>query len=269
MTTFEVGERVDVAIKSVLDQSYQNIELIIVDDASQDGTWQIVQAWAKRDQRVKCLRMGRNGGTYVAKNIGLCHAKGAFVTCHDSDDWSHPLKIERQIKPLLADSRLVASTSHWLRMRDDGVYFARAVHPLLRMNLSSTLFRREPVISNMGIWDTVRTGADSEFLARLRLVFGRSSVHRIAQPLSLGSHRPNSLMTARATGYSSAGVSSQRLAYWEAWSRWHINALRSRCMPRLPSDIASLAAARPFSIPPEIELADTEIAACLRSIEGG
>lgn len=264
MTCFRTGGRISAAIESVLNQSWRNLELIVVDDASDDDTAQVVQAWVERDARVRLLRLPVNGGTYLAKNIGLQSARGEFVTCHDSDDWSHPLKIETQLRPLLADEALVATTSHWLRMRDDGVFTVRQTHPLMRLNPSSPLFRRERVMREAGAWDCVRTGADSEFLARLRLVFGKRAVLRIARPLALGAHRPGSLMTDAATGYDETGFSPQRLAYWEAWGHWHIDCLRRDMKPRLPADLpgmAELAAQRPFAAPARIALSAEQIRA--------
>ena len=269
MTTFRTGARASVAIESVLQQSYRNIELIVVDDASGDDTPDMVQAWAERDQRVKLIRLRRNGGTYLAKNVGLQMARGEFVTCHDSDDWSHPLKIERQVRPLLENKQWVATISHWVRMQDDGFFYARPVHSLMRFNPSSPLFRREQVLAQAGAWDCVRTGADSEFLARLRLVFGKHAIKRVVQPLSLGAHRADSLMTASSTGYSDTGISPQRLAYWEAWSRWHIEVLRRKALPRLPLDMVRLAAERPFEAPAEIVLSDADVRGCLASAEYG
>lgn len=251
MTTYNTGKRADVAIESLLNQSYKNIELIVVDDASKDDTPEIVQAWTERDSRVKLIRLECNSGTYVAKNIGLRDAAGEYVTCHDSDDWSHPFKIERQVRPLIENPRLVATTSHWVRMQDDGVYYARPVHPLMRLNPSSPLFRKEEVLRHAGIWDCVRTGADSEFLARLKVVFGKKAVKRVVQPLALGSHRPDSLMTASSTGYSETGVSPQRLAYWEAWGAWHLRELRAGRTPFVPAD---LLAERRFSAPEPIRV---------------
>jgi hypothetical protein len=260
MTTYRTGKRADTAIASVLAQSYRNIELIVVDDASGDDTPAIVRDWAKRDSRVTFIPLECNVGTYAAKNIGLRYAEGAFVTCHDSDDWSHPLKIEHQVRPLLDDPRLVATTSHWVRMQDDGVYYARQLHPLMRLNPSSPLFRRKEVLERAGAWDCVRTGADSEFLARLRLVFGKRAVKRVAQPLSLGSHRPDSLMTAGSTGYSDTGVSPQRLAYWEAWGEWHIRELHAKRTPFVP---AELLAERRFDAPESIVVPSSEIEKCM------
>src|SRR5688572_25469083 len=100
MTTFNTSSRVEAAIASVLGQSWRNLELIVVDDASQDDTHKRVQSLAARDARLRFIRLPRNAGTYVAKHVGLQHALGEFVTCHDSDDWSHPCRIERQLAPL-------------------------------------------------------------------------------------------------------------------------------------------------------------------------
>ena len=265
MTTFRTGHRADAAIASVLAQSYRNLELIVVDDASDDETPAIIEDWAARDDRVRSIRLGCNGGTYIAKSIGLEHARGEFVTCHDSDDWSHPLKIQRQVRPLLADRRLVATTSLWVRIQDDGDYYARPVHPLMRINPSSPLFRRKEVVEGMGIWDCVRTGADSEFMARMRLVFGRKAVKRIAQPLALGAHRADSLMTASSTGYSDAGLSPKRLDYWEAWSKWHIDCLAKRAKPRMPSRLGEMLAERPFAVASEMMVDADHIRACIES----
>lgn len=261
MTTFRTGERVSAAIESLLNQSYRNLEIIVVDDASGDATPDIVAALACRDARVRLVRLPVNGGTYLAKSIGLQLAHGEFVTCHDSDDWSHPVKIERQVQPLLGDSSLVATTSQLIRMQDDGVFYARSVYPLTRFNPSSPLFRRELVIQRMGGWDMVRTGADSEFYARLRLIFGHRAVKRVAQPLALSSHREGSLMTASDTGYSGAGMSPQRLAYLEAWSHWHLDCLRKGALPYLPQALEELAEERRFAAPHEVVLTAAQVRA--------
>lgn len=234
MTTHQTRDRVGPAIESLLTQTWRNLEVVVVDDASTDGTAEQVHALAERDARVRCLPLPVNVGTYVAKTIGLAHATGEFVTCQDSDDWAHPQKLALQMRPLLADPRLVATTSKWVRLSDDGHWHARAVHPLTRLNPASPLFRRREVERLTGLWDAVRTGADSEFLARLRLVFGADAVRGVPLPLTFGAHRANSLMTAADTGYSPGGLSPARQAYWEAWTRWHIATLRTGHLPAMP-----------------------------------
>lgn len=260
MTTFESQERLHSVIESILQQSYTNIELLIVNDASRDATAEIIQEWVKNDARVKYIQLNTNVGTYVAKNIALMRSCGEFVTCHDSDDWSHPLKLEMQVKPLLKNKELVATTSCWVRLDEQGFYYARLVHPLMRINPSSLLFRRELVVRYAGIWDCVRTGADSEFLARLLLVFGRKAVKKITKPLSFGSHRADSLMNASVTGYCEVGTSPQRLSYWESWNDWHIQELSSGHKPFISSDMLLK---RQFEAPESIMVAQDDIRKCL------
>ncbi|HEH9408456.1 TPA: glycosyltransferase family 2 protein [Aeromonas salmonicida] len=249
VTTFNTGYRAEVAVSSLLAQSHQTLELIVVDDASCDDTPQRLEALARRDSRIRLIRLPRNVGTYAAKRIGLAEAQGEFVTCHDSDDWSHPEKLSRQLAPMLVDPSLVCTVSNWVRMQDNGIFYARPVYPLSRLNPSSPLFRRERVLREAGAWDCVRTGADSEFLARLKLVFGAKAVRKVDQPLTLGSHRANSLMTAIETGYTQTGIAPQRQLYWEAWSQWHINSLAAGRLPFIDVSMSPTKSDRPFVVP--------------------
>jgi hypothetical protein len=259
MTAYRAETHIAAAIESLQRQSWRNLEIVVVDDASDDGTFDIVQAMARADARIRCLRLPRNAGTFVAKNVGLAHARAEFVTCHDADDFAHPERIQRQVEPLLRDERWIFTTSNWVRMQDDGIYHARPVHPLMRLNPASPLFRKSVVLRQAGAWDCVRTGADSEFHARLRLVFGTRALRRIPLPLTFGAHRPGSLMTSPATGYDANGMSPTRLAYWEAWSHWHVAALRAGTRPKLPAPDLP----RSFAAPAEIDVPSDILAACL------
>lgn len=249
MTAHNNEDRIGPAIESLLAQSWRNLEVVVADDASTDGTADVVQALAERDTRVRYLRMPHNAGTYAAKTAAFGQSTGEFVTCHDSDDWSHPLRLAWQIRPLLAHPKRVATTSRWVRLTDAGQFHARSVYPLTRLNPASPLFRRQAVEQHAGLWDTVRTGADSEFLARLKLVFGRQSVQALAVPLAFGAHRPGSLMTATDTGHDTHGLSPGRLAYWEAWTRWHIATLRAGGKPVMPRGQSDRETPRPFAFP--------------------
>jgi len=260
MTAFRSAERIVSAIDSLLGQTYQDLEVVVIDDASDDSTEAAVKAIAARDGRVRYIRLPVNVGTYVAKSIGLRQARGEYVTCHDSDDWAHPQKIAFQMQPLLEDASVVFTTSNWVRVQDDGIFYARPVHPLMRINPASPLFRKSVVLDRAGAWDWVRTGADSEFLARLKLVFGHRGMRRIQKPLTFGAHRPDSLMTAAGTGYNQHGVSPTRLDYWEAWGHWHIEALRAGRPPKLPVDMLS---ERLFEAPEAISVSRATIARCL------
>ncbi|HYN39311.1 MAG TPA: glycosyltransferase family A protein, partial [Rhodospirillales bacterium] len=102
---------IDTALSGLASQSWRNLEIIVVDDASEDGTSDRVRAWADREPRIRLIRAASAGGPYCAKNLALQLARGQFVTFHDSDDWSHPRRVERHVLPLLADPKLCATTS--------------------------------------------------------------------------------------------------------------------------------------------------------------
>lgn len=262
MTAYESADRIAPAIQSLLTQTYRNLEVLVIDDASGDTTGEVVQALARLDSRVRYLKLPVNVGTFVAKSIGFHLTKGDFVTCHDSDDWAHPEKIALQMAPLLGDSKVVFSTSHMVRMRDDGYFYARQIYPLTRLNSSSLLFRKDVVFSRCGLWDLVRTGADSEFLARLKIVFGPKAMRRINKPLSFCAHRPNSLMTSATSGYNDHGIAPDRLTYWESFTHWHIHELRQGRLPKLPPLEASLSHRR-FEVPESIKVPPEDIEQCL------
>lgn len=258
ITTYNDEDRIKTAIESLRQQSYTNIEMIVVDDASTDNTKDQVEEIAKIDSRLKYLRMPINVGPYVAKSAGFLVAQGEFITCHDSDDWSHPCKIEQQVKPLLDNSYLVATTSKWVRLSDDGVAYARSTFPFLRLNPSSLMVRKSVMESWIGFWDCVRTGADSELIARIRAVMGTSSIAMINKPLSLGSHRINSLMTSGKTGMDTGSIRKERLDYWEAWSSWHIS---QTIHGKRPYN-ALLNSFREYEVPNELNISESDIEAC-------
>ena len=263
-TTYNNIDRLEQSILSLRQQSYAHIEIIIIDDASTDGTDQRVAQWMEEDARIRYIRLPRNVGTFAAKTLGLMAAQGEFVTCQDSDDWAHPRKIEYQLMPLLKNKSLMFSMSQLLRISDEGVFYARRAFPFLRLNPASPMFRRKEVLERVGAWDCVRTGADSEFLHRLKLVFGPKGYIDIKKPLTLGAHRANSLMTAPDTGYDEHGVSTVRLAYWDAWMHWHLDCLKRGEVPKLSA--MPWRQARAFDVPEKLFVPPEDIQLCVDGV---
>jgi hypothetical protein len=243
------AELVEAAIGSLLDQTWRNLEILAVDDASTDSTLEKLHRLAARDSRVRILSHSRNAGPYAARMTALAVAQGEFVTCHDSDDWAHPQRIEKQVLPLVRHRHLTATVSDWVRMADDGTFYVRKSWPLIHHNPASVMFRRRDVLDRMGGFDLVRAGADSEFYERLKVVFGASRVRRVKGILAIGSHRAGSLMNDPEIGVTNHVLSPSRLAYWEAWRRWHVETLRAGQKPFMPPD-----GQRPFEAPRELLL---------------
>lgn len=228
MPTYNGAKWIRAALASLLAQTYVDTEILVADDASTDATAGIVREMAARDSRIRLLQLSLNSGPYVARNLALGQARGQFVTCHDSDDWAHPQRIALQVGALLRRPERVFSTSRWVRVQEDGLFYARSVYPLTRLNPASPLFRRQPILDRAGVYDTARTGADSEFTDRLKVVFGLKAWHRMSQPLAFGAHRSGSLMTDPQTGIARGTTNPERLAYWESWVWRHIDILSRR-----------------------------------------
>lgn len=83
-------------IRSVLDQTHANLEIVAVDDASSDATVAIVEGMA--DRRIKIVRMETNGGAGRARNAGIDAASGDYLALLDSDDRWYPDKLEQQLR---------------------------------------------------------------------------------------------------------------------------------------------------------------------------
>lgn len=89
-------------LDSVSSQSLQDIQIICVDDGSTDGSLEILQQYAARDERIDVVHLPENGGIAVARNEGLRIANGEYVMILDSDDWLAPDAIEKAYKSVTA-----------------------------------------------------------------------------------------------------------------------------------------------------------------------
>lgn len=102
LPTYNRSNYLERAIKSVLDQSFQEWELIIVDDASTDDTFKVLKKWQEKDGRIKVLRNKKNNysANGISKNLndGIHIAKGKYIARLDDDDyWCHKDKLKMQV----------------------------------------------------------------------------------------------------------------------------------------------------------------------------
>ena len=85
------------AIESILTQTLSDLELIVVDDCSMDGSAAIARDYAGRDERVRMIQHDRNRGSASARNSGVAASRGQFIAAMDSDDISLPQRLEKQV----------------------------------------------------------------------------------------------------------------------------------------------------------------------------
>lgn len=85
---YKVEPYLDRCVQSIVDQTYSNLEIILVDDGSPDNCPAMCDAWAEKDSRIKVIHK-KNGGLSDARNAGLNTAAGTYIAFVDSDDWIH------------------------------------------------------------------------------------------------------------------------------------------------------------------------------------
>ena len=86
---YKVEPYLNKCIESIVNQTYKNLEIILVDDGSPDNCPAICDSWAEKDSRIKVIHK-ENGGLSDARNAGMVHATGEYIAFVDSDDYIDP-----------------------------------------------------------------------------------------------------------------------------------------------------------------------------------
>lgn len=98
MPAYNSGKFIAEAINSVISQTYQNWELLVIDDGSLDNTYKVISEFEKKDSRIKPLKNDRNMGVSATRNRGIELASGEWIAFLDSDDMWNPKKLEKQLE---------------------------------------------------------------------------------------------------------------------------------------------------------------------------
>lgn len=116
LPTHNRSELLPRTITSLLNQTFQDFEIIIIDDASQDNTPEIIQEMVKADPRIRSIRSDKNIGPGAARNLGVAQAGGEFIAIMDDDDIALPLRLEKQLYEFEIDQQidLVFSCVGWV-----------------------------------------------------------------------------------------------------------------------------------------------------------
>ncbi len=236
------------AVGSLLAQTWTNLEIIIVDDASPESFMPLFDACERLDPRIRVIHHETNQGTYGARNTAMAAATGEFLTFQDSDDFSHPRRIERQVTPLLADEALIATRSDSIRVNQDLV-IAMPGSAHIQSNASSLLFRLRPVRERIGYFDRARKSADTEFTKRIEVAFG-TGLMEVARRAPLALVRLNDASLSRSE-FKPGWRHPARTSYREAYEFWH-GMIAEGASPYLPAERSP----RRFPIPQRFAVDD-------------
>jgi glycosyltransferase involved in cell wall biosynthesis len=226
LPTWNSEETIIPSINSILNQSYSNIELIVIDDCSTDETWNKIVEAAKRDTRLRIYKNSVNVGPYVSRNLGINISRGEYVTCQDADDWSHPQRIEKQVD-YIEKNNVNACMCGIIRMDFSG-RITRINPPgpntmdcITRSGFVSLMIKRIYLRDKIGYWDNVRFGADSELIKRTALL-NQMVIPTIFSPMIICFDNPNGLTNHPIFGHNQTnGISNYRLQYAHFFKTWH------------------------------------------------
>lgn len=99
-------------IDSILNQTYENWELLIIDDCSTDQSRAVIQQYVNQDSRIQLICLEQNSGAAVARNTGIEKATGRYIAFLDSDDTWHPEKLEKQLDFMLKNNYAFTYTQY-------------------------------------------------------------------------------------------------------------------------------------------------------------
>lgn len=142
------------AIESIQNQTYKNLEIIIVDDGSTDETPKILSSLAKKDKRIKILTNKRNLNIASSLNRGIKLAKGSYIARMDADDISLPNRIEKQIKYLLAHPDIVILGGQCKTIDVNNKIIGHKLFPVTDKQIRDALYYENPIQHPTVIFNT-------------------------------------------------------------------------------------------------------------------
>ena len=155
---YGVEKYISQCLDSIINQSYKNLDIIVINDGTKDRSAEIAKKYAGKDSRIKVYDY-ENGGLSVARNRGLEHAKGEYISFVDGDDWLHPdfyKKLAAALETNNADiakcsfiqtdtatEKIIGFQGSKSKKADFGLYFSKGILWIVVWN---ALYKREIVI---------------------------------------------------------------------------------------------------------------------------
>ncbi|MCK5535976.1 MAG: glycosyltransferase family 2 protein, partial [Bacteroidales bacterium] len=144
------------AIDSVLSQTYQNWEMIIVDDVSSDRSNDIIEEYIKKDNRIKLIKLAKNSGPSVARNKAIHLANGRYIAFLDSDDCWHSSKLTKQLS-FMQEQDIALSYTGYYRIKEESGEIIDQIHVPKKVDYNELL--KQNIIGCLtAIYDTHKIG---------------------------------------------------------------------------------------------------------------
>ena len=178
------------AITSVLNQTYANFELIVVDDCSTDNSRQIISEI--KDVRVKLLKLPQNSGAAVARNYGIKHSKGDYISLLDSDDFYEPQFLQQTFNTISKTDSSIGFSWSGVRYLENGKAYDKIWEPKrlnnpyitflnsLHIGTNSGITFKQSIFNKVGYFnESLPAAEDTDFFLRLTQHFDYIVVPKI------------------------------------------------------------------------------------------
>lgn len=227
LPVYRVEDYLTRCLDSIFEQAGPEVEVVAVDDASDDGSAKILAWYADRHPTLRVVTLERNGGLGAARNVGIAYANGRYVWCVDSDDWLPEGAVAAVTERLrhLAPDLLITG---YARVHPDGLV---EHHPVTAAAANGILpevftFAEEPGLLDV-LWIACNKVIRRDFLAECGLTFGPGWYEDIAfvVPLMLSARRISAVdrycyaYRQRPAGAITQTVSERHFEVFDQWSR--------------------------------------------------
>ncbi len=145
MPVYNTERFLHASLNSILKQTYENWELICVDDASTDNSLKILKSYAKKDKRIHVFGQNTNQGVSRTANFALRKAKGTLVARMDADDIMLPRRIEKQVRFLNNNPKVVAVGGQCLLINEKGKKIGSKSFPLNHEAIYKMIYQAMPI----------------------------------------------------------------------------------------------------------------------------
>ena len=237
MPAYNAEKTLETAVRSVLAQTWENYELIIIDDCSKDGTWELAKNFARQDHRVRVLHNETNSGASLTRHVGIKEAQGPWLAFLDSDDAWAPDKLTKQMslqRKKSADLVFTGSAfmdhegqaKEWSLHVPETISYRKLLKQILISN-SSVMVRKELYLTHEHMGENIH----EDFVCWLRMLRSGHLACGIDEPLLIYRLSPHSKSGNKLkaavmnwNAYRAAGLKIPEAAYYMVF--YAVNSLR-------------------------------------------
>lgn len=196
---YNAAPYIEESLTSILEQTYKNIEVLVIDDKSTDKSVDIVTSIAKKDKRVVLLKNAKNLGIGGNRDKGIQHAKGEYICWQDADDISLPRRIELQVGFLEAHPR-VGVVGGYITFFDENGPASTRTYAMDDSKLRASIFRFNPVAQPASMMRAECFAQVGGFNSKYRLSEDLEMLFRIGTEYEFGNVQEVVLMYRQSGG---------------------------------------------------------------------